>query len=352
MKNIQRTLLVLGWLMLVGTTTTEVGAQAPSGAGAQAQVLFQEARADMDAGRFAQACPKLEESNRLDPGAGTQYRLAECYEKTGKLASAWSLYKDVESASRQAGKKDREQKARDNAAALEPRLPKLQVVLAPETARIDGLEIKRNGVPMGPPSWGTSIPVDLGAQRIVVTAPGKKVWERSVDALEGKTSTVTIDALEDAPVPAAPSATAPPASPAPSGSAVASPAETGSLSSGRLGAAIALGVTGLAGIGGGSALGLVAKSQWDDASRSCTLNAQGKPIRQSCDPGSEQVGSDAEALAHASTAAFAIGGASLAVAGVLLLLPRPVVAAARRAGWIIAPRVSKEHAGLFITGEF
>lgn len=356
MNQARRTLLALACIALVATSTADADAQTPAGAGAQAQVLFQEARADMEAGRYAQACPKLEESNRLDPGAGTQYRLAECYEKTGKLASAWSLYKDVESASRQAGKKEREQKARESAAALEPRLPKIRVLVAPEIAKIDGLEIQRSGIPMGRPSWGTSIPVDLGAQRIVVTAPGKKVWERTVDPVEAGTSEVMIDMLEDAP--AAPPATAIPSATAPavpstaSGGADTGAATTRSASSGRLAATIVLGAVGLAGIGAGSGLGIAAKSTWDDATRGCPQDEQGRPIRQKCPSGTEQAGRDAEAMAHGSTVAFVIGGASFAVAGILLLLPRPAGPAAQRSRWFAAPLVSKEHAGLLVAGEF
>src|SRR5262249_24412526 len=51
--------------------------------------LFKEAEVLARAGRYAEACPKLEESERLDPGIGTQFNLADCYERTGRVAHAY-----------------------------------------------------------------------------------------------------------------------------------------------------------------------------------------------------------------------------------------------------------------------
>jgi len=53
-----------------------------------AQALFDEAKRAMADGRWAEACPKLEESERLDPSIGTAFNLARCYEHVGRIASA------------------------------------------------------------------------------------------------------------------------------------------------------------------------------------------------------------------------------------------------------------------------
>src|SRR5262249_39294529 len=86
---------------------------------ATAEALFREARALMLSGKFGDACPKLAESQRLDPGGGTQLLLAQCYEHEGLLASAWLVYSDAIASSRSANRADREKLAREHLAALE-----------------------------------------------------------------------------------------------------------------------------------------------------------------------------------------------------------------------------------------
>src|SRR5947208_5583649 len=136
---------------------------------ATAQALHDEAKALIAKGSWEPACPKLEESFRLSPAIGTRYKLADCYEHTGRTASAWAHFLGVASSAKSAGQADREREARARAAALEPKLSRLAVVV-PEKSRVSGLEVKGGGTVVGAAQWGGSVPSGPGAHAIGATA--------------------------------------------------------------------------------------------------------------------------------------------------------------------------------------
>src|ERR1044071_5690414 len=76
---------------------------------AAAQALFEQGRALMARERPEDACPKFEESQRLDPALGTEFNLASCYEKLGKLASAYALFTEVAATAHSTGQRQREE---------------------------------------------------------------------------------------------------------------------------------------------------------------------------------------------------------------------------------------------------
>ena len=190
-----RALLVAGAASIVLASSPPASAQQPDVAGAEA--LFEQGRQLMTAGKVKDACPKFEESHRLAPAAGTALNLANCYEKLGKIASAWGMYKDAISLSIASGQAVREQYAKSRATELEPKLIKL-VVQVPNAA--PGLEVRRDGIAMTQAQWGTPIPIDPGSHTIEASAPNKKSWTKTFDvSQEGATAKLTIPALEDAP---------------------------------------------------------------------------------------------------------------------------------------------------------
>src|SRR3954465_9465866 len=93
-RTVRRVSFFLG--VTVFSIALNAGAQGKSGGNrAAAEALFNQGRDLMTAGKFVEACPKFEASQQLDPGLGTMLNLAECYEKTGRTASAWAEYREA-----------------------------------------------------------------------------------------------------------------------------------------------------------------------------------------------------------------------------------------------------------------
>src|SRR5687767_13492271 len=89
---------------------------------ALAEALFQEGQKLFKERRYAEACPKFEESQRLDPGGGTLFQLATCHEFTGRTASAWAEFSEVALLAKQRNRPDIERAARERVSSLQPRL--------------------------------------------------------------------------------------------------------------------------------------------------------------------------------------------------------------------------------------
>jgi tetratricopeptide (TPR) repeat protein len=141
---------------------------------AASRALFDEARRLMAEGKNQEACLKLEESQKLRSGIGTQFNLAECYEKTGRLASAWALYQSVANETQALGQTEREAVARQRAAALEARLGRLTLEVS---APVDGLALELDGVTLHPDRWSAATPLDPGTHQVSASAPGHETWQ-------------------------------------------------------------------------------------------------------------------------------------------------------------------------------
>ncbi len=164
---------------------------------ARAEALFTEGRRLLAASRFADACPKFAESQRLDPAIGTLLNLGDCYEKTGRTASAWAVFQGAAEEARRASDTRRGTVAAERAAALGARLVKLTIVV-PKTSVTPGLVVKRDGVTVDHAAWGKATPMDPGWHAIEATAPGKRRWTLpvTIDATR-PTTVITVPPLED-----------------------------------------------------------------------------------------------------------------------------------------------------------
>lgn len=158
-----------------------------------AETLFEQGRALMEQKKYAEACPKLAESQRLDPGGGTLLNLALCHELEGKTASAQSEFKEALGQAAKDGRADREELAREHLAGLEKRVMRIVVVVPkPYDVTLDGSKLS-------PAAWGIAIAVDPGEHRVVAEAEGATRWQSIVDAKEeGRTYRVEVPLLDHA----------------------------------------------------------------------------------------------------------------------------------------------------------
>jgi hypothetical protein len=165
--------LVIAWL---GAGASARAQADPSIAVAEA--LFQQARALAGQEKWAEACPKFAESQRLDPKLGTLLNLAHCHEQEGKTATAWAEYTSAASLARRVGRKDREDFARERVEDLEKKLA--HVVIRME-APPPGLRVLLDDKPIDAAALGTPLPIDPGKHVFTATAPGKKGFSAEVE---------------------------------------------------------------------------------------------------------------------------------------------------------------------------
>lgn len=162
---------------------------------AAAEALFNEAIALQQRGQWRAACTRFEASYKLDPATGTLHNLADCHAKEGRLASAWAAYRQVADEAEHAVNARRLKLAREAAQALEPRLPRM-VILVTEEARVPGLQVDRDGSVLVPELLGAPLPVDPGEHTIRAEAPGYAGWSAQVQLAERETLEVPLPLLQ------------------------------------------------------------------------------------------------------------------------------------------------------------
>jgi len=259
-----------------------------------AQALFEEGRKLVAEGRIAEGCPKLAESQKLDPAPGTQINLADCLERSGKTATAWVTYSEAAAAARSLGRADWEELATTRAAALEPRLTRLRIVVPPD-AEAEGLVVSRDGTAVGRAEWDTAIPVDPGVHSVGASADGRVAHRETVEVAPGHAVVVVrIPRLLPRPPLPAPNARA-----------------TGTA---QRAVGIAVGGAGLLSGVAGIVLGVRAAQMNRDGRATCTGTV--------CPPDGADKVHTAHDLATASTVTF-VGGGVLLAAGIVIYFTAP-----------------------------
>jgi serine/threonine-protein kinase len=329
---------------------TPARAEAGAAQKAAAESLFDDALKAMKSGHFAEACPKLEESERIDPAIGTLLYLGECYEKTGRTASAWATFREAASAAQAQGETERTRVAAARADRLQPSLSKLTLKVAAETAQLPTLRVTRDNVLVAKTLFGVAIPVDPGKYRIVASADGYQSHEVEVEvAANGDSKNLEIPALAVSTTPpvaaagaaaAAASASTQPAAATPQAPA---PAAGGN---GLRTAAYVSGALGVVSLGIGTYFGVKAISKNNDAKDAC-------PDANAChDPNGESLANDAQNAATVSNITIAVGAAFVVAGVVLYLTSAPKEKPESSAHLELHPLVSRDLAGIGFGGAF
>jgi hypothetical protein len=333
-------------VMLAGARTAH---SEPDGTAAIAEQLFDEGRELMRKGRWAQACPRFDASQRIDPALGAQLNLARCFERMGRLARAWALYREAIDLAGKADDVPRRDYAQSHAAAIEPRLARLTITVPGELPA--GFMVRWDGSPIPPSALGIGLYADPGQHEIRVVAPGFETVAKTVALVGGKAKTIAIPVLAAAvpgyePSIASSTDTTPDlvvASVRPLDSPT--PTRPDDPSSSRRYLAIGFGTAGLATAGVGLWFGMKAASSSRQARELCGE-------RLICDnPADFESGKrlirDARSDAITSTLLVAAGGA-VAIGGAIVLLVTPRTGERARAQ--VIPVVNGHGAGLAVVG--
>ncbi len=153
-----------------------------------AESLYQEGRRAAQSKNWDLACRKFRESHEREPAPGTLLNLADCEEKRGQLVDSFTHF---DGASKQF-RDERAPWARERAAALDKRIPRLRLHLEPGTPV--GTTIERDGKLVDPSSLGLPVPIDPGEHTLVVHAPGHVPVTRIVHLAEGDNQAIELAA--------------------------------------------------------------------------------------------------------------------------------------------------------------
>jgi hypothetical protein len=280
------------------------------------------------------------------------HALASCHEAEGKLASAWAEYNETNERARRDGNAERAEVARQRAAALEPRLAKLAIMLAPG-ASVPDLKIKRGAIVLGSGSIGTPLPIDRGEHVIEASAPGFQPWSTRITIADGATQVLTIPRLSPAasgvappaparePAPSAAPGPAPTPDPLPVPVAAEKPREKASVPLRPIGIVAIVG--GVLAAGAGTFFGLRAIKRNDES------NSNGHCAGDVCDTEGVRIRREARSSGGTSTVMFVVSGVLTGGGIVLFALGG---GGEKKTAARLSPALGVRSAGLTLEGGF
>lgn len=316
----------VAWIIVVAAGIVGSAASARADARTEAVMLFDEGLKEMRAGNYEKACKAFEESNARWPDSGTKGSLAKCYEKRGKLASSWLMWRELSDVARTT---DLRKDAASHAAQLEPRVAKYVVKMIAQTP---GLALSVNGRSAG--LTDMPVPIDAGPIVAIATAPDRTPWKIELAAVDGETVTIDVPALEVPKIIVKPDDPQPPR-----------PIPVVDHGKRRRLVGYVIGGAGVAALIGGGGFGLAARSTFSDAKKTCGGSVD------NCAPdriAAAQVQVD-QARTSGTVSSILFGaGAAAVVTAVVLVVTAP--AAENRVA--ITPIAAGNAAGFAISGRF
>lgn len=296
---------------------------------AAAEALYRAAKEMAKKGDWEKACAQFAESQRMDAAPGTLLNLADCEEHRGLVTSAWTHFIEAESQFKSGD--TRAAYARERAAALEPRIPRLTVRLQPGAPR--AARVFRDAEELKEASLGVPLPVDPGPH-VVIVRVGSAEARVAVTTTEGEVTEIV--ASPPAEVPRAPEETTlPPSRVGPRLDKNVEVTDT------RTRGWVLVGV-GSTAIAVGAVTGTIALSKANTVKEVCG------PDYLTCNGTSVDAASTGRTMATVSTVSLIAGGA-LAFAGVYFVLRSPSRSAASSAS---RTKISLGPAALIVRGTF
>ena len=322
----QRLMIALGaFLAMAIVVASESGA---ARAASPAEDLFQEGRRLLVAGQTDEACTRFAESYAMVASSGTLLNLALCHQTQGKTATSWSEYKAAARLARNQGREDRASVADAKALALEPTLARVTTTAAEAVA---GLRVATEDGPLGDGGLSVEVPIDPGAHKVTVTAPGYLPWTTTLAVKEAQQIALEIPRLEPEPLPASVTRASEPSIVLGSAGGPDVAADSGRSSLG-----LYLGGGGAALLAAGTAFWSVAYAKLQSAKDACT---------QGCSAAERDSRiSDIQTLKGIAVGAWIAGGALVVASGVRFMLHRGKNAT--------TVAIDPSHAGVLIGGSF
>ncbi len=285
---------------------------------ARADQLFEEGKA-MLAKDLAGACAKFEESLKFNSQAiGTLLNVALCDEKLGRFASASAKFAEARDRAKEQNMAVHLKAAEDHIASLADQVPHVTLKFSEPPLPQTTIVIDERLIPFADIA---NHPIDPGAHDVVVSAPGHLSFKMHLEIAAGENKDLSIPPLEK------------------SVTVRSSRRTIGKITT----------ATGVAALGTGIALAIVARRDYDSATEHCDrITTDDGQLRWQCNSEGFAGTGNARTLGNVATV---VGGIGLVAVGVGAFLwlggardgePRVTV----------LPQVSPDGAGIAAVGHF